>query len=112
MDRSSLPTDRGRRWAEDRVLRADDLRPIAAHYFDAGGVQLCHRVRVELGGHDVTGEGVDWNAVTGSVDELVEALGQYRDLGVSDLSIIPGQDDETSHRTVEALVADVIPQLG
>ena len=29
-----------------------------------------------------------------------DALGHYRDLGVSDLSIVPGQDDETSLATV------------
>jgi alkanesulfonate monooxygenase SsuD/methylene tetrahydromethanopterin reductase-like flavin-dependent oxidoreductase (luciferase family) len=92
--------------------RPADLAPMAAEYFDLGGVQLCHRVRVEFGDHDVVGEAVDWNAVTGSAAQLVDALGAYRDLGVADLSIIPGQDDATSQRTLEALIADVVPQLG
>ena len=29
-----------------------------------------------------------------------------------DLSVLPGQDNETSLRTVQALVTDVVPQLG
>ena len=59
----------------------------------------------------VQGEAVEWNAVTGSVDQVVEALGRYRDIGVVDLSIIPGQDDETSLWTVHGLITDVLPQL-
>ena len=89
----------------------DELAPMAAQFFDRGGTALAHRVRVEYGDHSVVGEEVDWNAVTGSVDQLVDALGRYRDMGVSDLAIIPGQNDETSMKTVEVLVADVAPQL-
>jgi alkanesulfonate monooxygenase SsuD/methylene tetrahydromethanopterin reductase-like flavin-dependent oxidoreductase (luciferase family) len=90
----------------------DDLAPVVAEYHDRGGPLFAHRVRVEIGDHAVAGEVVDWQAVTGSVDQVVDTLGRYRDLGVRDLSCIPGQDDETSLRTVEALVADVLPQLG
>lgn len=89
----------------------DDLEPIARAFFDAGGVELCHRVRVEAGSHAVDGEAVEWHAVTGSVAQLVDALGRFGAMGVSDLSIIPGQDDATSLRTVEVLAADVLPQL-
>ena len=92
-------------------ITPQDLAPVAAEFFDRGGTALAHRVRVEYGSHAVEGEEVDWNAVTGSVDQLVEALGRYREMGVSDLAIVPGQNDETSRRTVEALVSDVVPQL-
>jgi hypothetical protein len=73
---------------------------------------FAHRVRVEVGDHVVAGQVVDWQALTGSVDQVVDAFGRYRELGVRDLSCIPGQDDATSRRTVEALVNDVLPQLG
>ncbi len=89
----------------------DELEPIARAFFEAGGTTLAHRVRVEAGAHRVDGEALDWHAVTGSVDELVDALGRFAAMGVSDLSIIPGQDDEASLHTIEALAADVLPQL-
>jgi alkanesulfonate monooxygenase SsuD/methylene tetrahydromethanopterin reductase-like flavin-dependent oxidoreductase (luciferase family) len=89
----------------------DQLAPIAADYFDRGGTVLAHRVRVEIGAHAVDGEALDWHAVTGSAAQIVDAIGRYRAMGVSDLSIVPGQDDATSLRTVRGLVADVLPQL-
>ncbi|MEM9036516.1 MAG: LLM class flavin-dependent oxidoreductase [Actinomycetota bacterium] len=90
----------------------DELAPVADEFRDLGGTVLTHRVRVEIGEHDVAGEVVDWQAVSGSVARVVDTLGRYRNLGVADLSCVPGQDDATSLRTVEALVADVLPQLG
>lgn len=89
----------------------DELAPIAADFFDRGGTQLAHRVRVELGEHEVIGADLDWHAVTGSADQVVDAFGRFAEMGVTDLSLIPGQDDETSLRTVRALVHDVLPQL-
>ena len=89
----------------------DELAPAAGRYFDAGGVFLAHRTRLEYGTHDVTGDVVDWHAITGSTDELVDTLGRYAELGVGDLSIIPGQDDASSLRTTEILAAEVVPQL-
>lgn len=89
----------------------DELSPLARRYFDGGGDFLAHRVRLEYGRHEVTGDGVEWHAVTGSIDQLVDALGRFAALGVQDLSIVPGQDDESSRRTVEVLAAEVVPQL-
>jgi alkanesulfonate monooxygenase SsuD/methylene tetrahydromethanopterin reductase-like flavin-dependent oxidoreductase (luciferase family) len=89
----------------------EELAPTAARFFDSGGTVLAHRVRMELGSHTVRGQQVDWHAVIGSADRLVDALGRYRELGVSDLSILPGQDDGTAAGTVEALVSEIIPQL-
>lgn len=103
--------DRGLTFQSSRA-RPEDLAPIATEFYDRGGTTLAHRVRVEVGEHDVDGEALDWHAVTGSVDSIVDALGRFRELGVSDLSIIPGQDDEASRRTVRALVDEVLPQLG
>lgn len=89
----------------------DELEPIARSFFDEGGTELAHRVRVEVGEHAVDGEALNWHAVTGSPAELVDALGRFAAMGVSDLSIIPGQSDEASLHTVEALAAEVLPQL-
>ena len=59
----------------------------------------------------MTGNVVEWHAITGSIDKLVDTLGRFAGLGVGDLSIIPGQDDASSLRTVEILAAEVVPQL-
>lgn len=89
----------------------DELQPIAARFFDRGGTTLAHRVRVEVGSHRVDGEALDWHAVTGSAAQLVDALGRFAEMGVADLSIIPGQGDEASLRTVETLATEILPQL-
>ena len=57
------------------------------------------------------GEALDWHAVTGSVDQVVDTLGRYVELGVRDLSLIPGADDDTSRTTLAALIDEVVPQL-
>ncbi len=89
----------------------EELAPVARRYFDAGGEFLAHRTRLEYGAHDVVGDVVEWHATTGSIDELVDTLSRYAELGVRDLSIIPGQDDASSLRTTEILAAEVVPQL-
>jgi len=90
----------------------DELAPIAKMFFDDGGTMLAHRVRVQAGDHQVASDQVDWHAVTGSVDEIVEAFGRFQELGIVDLSVVPGSDDETSRHTVEVLGREVLPQLG
>ena len=102
---------RGLAFQSSRAI-PDDLAPIARDFFDRGGTALAHRVCVEVGHHGVAGEALSWNAVTGSADQIVDALGRFEQMGVFDLSIIPGQDDATSLRTLSTLVSDVIPQLG
>ena len=89
----------------------DELAPVARRFFDAGGEFLAHRTRLEYGAHDVTGDVVEWHATTGSVDEMVDTIGRYAELGVRDLSIIPGQDDTSSLRTTEVLASEVMPRL-
>ena len=58
--------------------------------------------------HDLAGE---WHALTGPPAFLTEQLAAFADLGVSDVSLIPGQDDDSSRRTLDALVEDVLPHL-
>jgi len=89
----------------------EELQPIARRWFDAGGGLLAHRVRLQVDRGTAAGHELDWHAVTGSVDALVDALGRFAELGVADLSIVPGQDDATSLETVRVLVDEVVPQL-
>lgn len=90
----------------------DELAPLARRFHDEGGTELCVRIRMELGDPPPDGHEVEWHAVSGSVDALVDAIGRYHSMGVRDLSLIPGQDDAVSLRTVDALVGEVLPQLG
>ena len=89
----------------------EELAPVARRFFDSGGEFLAHRTRLEYGTHDVTGDVVEWHATTGSADEMADTIGRYRELGVRDLSIIGGQDDNSSLRTVEILASEVMPRL-
>ena len=88
-----------------------ELAGTAQQFFDAGGLLLAHRVRILTGQEESPGNQVDWNAVTGSVAEIVDSLGQFSAMGVSDLSIVPGLDSSSSRRTIEILVSEVLPQL-
>jgi alkanesulfonate monooxygenase SsuD/methylene tetrahydromethanopterin reductase-like flavin-dependent oxidoreductase (luciferase family) len=90
----------------------DELAPLARRWFDGGGGLLAHRVRVEVGAAAGEGHAVDWHAVAGPPGFVAEQLQRYRELGVGDLSLVPGQDDEASLATVTALVQDVLPRLG
>jgi hypothetical protein len=49
--------------------------------------------------------------VRGPASYLADQLVAYRDLGVADVSLMPGRDDEASLRTVEALTTEVLPAL-
>ncbi len=101
---SSLPFQSSRATPEE-------LEPVACRFFEMGGTTLTHRVRVTFGNSSLDGDEVEWHAVTGSVNQLVESLGRFAELGVSDLSIIPGHDDASALETVEVLASDVIAQL-
>jgi alkanesulfonate monooxygenase SsuD/methylene tetrahydromethanopterin reductase-like flavin-dependent oxidoreductase (luciferase family) len=91
-----------------------DLAPVARRWFDAGGSALGIRVRVDVvvdGGASAVNP-VLGDAVVGPPGAVAEQLAAYADLGVTDVSIIPGQDDTTSLRTVTALGEHVLPELG
>ncbi|MFN8021705.1 MAG: LLM class flavin-dependent oxidoreductase [Acidimicrobiales bacterium] len=92
-------------------LLPDALAPLAAQWFEGGGGQLGLRLRVEVSDRAPQGHDVDWQALSGPADHLAAELARFAELGVTDLSVVPGQDDETSLRTVETLVADVLPRL-
>lgn len=83
------------------------LAPTAREWFDRGGTKLAVRVRMGVGGGGsgatVTG------ALIGSATFLAEQIDAFRQLGVTDLSIMPGQDVESSLQTIEALAEKALP---
>lgn len=92
----------------------DQLSPMAREWFGAGGTVLAVRVRLGLsanassgGGRSVTEDG----ALVGPPSFLADQVNAFRQLGVTDLSVMPGQDLDSSLRTIEALVEHVLPSL-
>ncbi len=90
-----------------------ELAPLAAEWFARGGSTLALRIRltVDETAAATPGDTVEWASVSGSAAEVGDALHAYAELGVSDVSIVPGQDDTTSLATVTALVEHVLPSL-
>jgi alkanesulfonate monooxygenase SsuD/methylene tetrahydromethanopterin reductase-like flavin-dependent oxidoreductase (luciferase family) len=92
------------------------LAPTAREWFDRGGTKLAVRVRM---GVDRSGPrsgsppptATDTGALIGSAAFLADQVDAFRQLGVTDLSIMPGQDAEASLRTIEALAEQALPAL-
>lgn len=91
----------------------DELAPTAREWFDRGGAVLGMRVYVEFAEQLPTDrpESVVGDKIIGPASYLAEIIAAYAALGVADLSIVPGQDDDTALRTIDALATDVLPQL-
>jgi alkanesulfonate monooxygenase SsuD/methylene tetrahydromethanopterin reductase-like flavin-dependent oxidoreductase (luciferase family) len=83
----------------------DELAPIAARWFDGGGGLLAHRIYVEVGDDAPDGEQVARHVLTGSPAKIADGLGRYREMGVGDLSLVLGHDDDSALRTLEAIAA-------
>ena len=77
------------------------VEPVASY----GGLSWWGNTERQPGGD------VEWNSLGGSVDQAIDELSHYIELGVTDISIVPGQDDRVSLTTVETLGADVLPRL-
>ena len=89
----------------------DRLAPLAREWFDRGGGLLAARVRVSVTDEAIGGGAVEWDAIRGDGEHIAEQLAAFADLGVTDISLVPGQDDESSLQTVEALVGSALPAL-
>jgi alkanesulfonate monooxygenase SsuD/methylene tetrahydromethanopterin reductase-like flavin-dependent oxidoreductase (luciferase family) len=89
------------------------LAPLATEWFDRGGTKLAVRVRMGVGGGDGSSPptATDTGALIGPASFLAEQVDAFRQLGVADLSIMPGQDAESSLRTIEALAEQALPAL-
>jgi alkanesulfonate monooxygenase SsuD/methylene tetrahydromethanopterin reductase-like flavin-dependent oxidoreductase (luciferase family) len=90
------------------------LAPTAREWFDRGGTKLAVRVRMGVsrrGPGSSPPTATDTGALIGSAAFLAEQVDAFRQLGVTDLSIMPGQDVESSLRTIEALADRALPAL-
>ncbi|WP_053226382.1 LLM class flavin-dependent oxidoreductase [Solirubrobacter soli] len=79
----------------------------AREWFDRGGGDLAMRIALQVA--DAVVESDD--ALAGPPAYLTEQLAAYRDLGLADVSLMPGRDDATSLRTLEALAEEILPAL-
>lgn len=96
-----------------RAQRPADAARTAREWKGAGGGRYAVRVAVQVA-EEVPSEAVrhiSGPAVVGPPEHLATELLAYAEAGVDDLSIIPGNDDETSLATVRALVGEVLPRL-
>jgi alkanesulfonate monooxygenase SsuD/methylene tetrahydromethanopterin reductase-like flavin-dependent oxidoreductase (luciferase family) len=89
------------------------LAPTAREWFDRGGTKLAVRVRMGVGraGGPATPTATGTGALIGSAAFLADQVDAFRQLGVTDLSIMPGQDVDSSLRTLEALAEQALPAL-
>ena len=85
------------------------LAPLVAEWRDRGGAGFGLRVGFEVS--DAVDEAQAPDLVVGPAGYLAERAVAYAELGVADISIRPGQTDEVSRRTVDALGTVIIPQL-
>jgi alkanesulfonate monooxygenase SsuD/methylene tetrahydromethanopterin reductase-like flavin-dependent oxidoreductase (luciferase family) len=91
--------------------RPDELAPLAARWFDAGGRLLAHRIYVEAGDDVPDGVQVARHVLSGPAAALADGLARYRELGVGDCSMVLGHDDGSARRTLDVLAAEVLPGL-
>jgi alkanesulfonate monooxygenase SsuD/methylene tetrahydromethanopterin reductase-like flavin-dependent oxidoreductase (luciferase family) len=102
---------------QSRAISPAGLAPLADEWFGRGGGELALRLSIAVADHvppaDAAVDSVaQANGLVGPVGYLAEQLAAYRDLGVADVSLIPGRDDETSLRTIELLATEILPALG
>jgi hypothetical protein len=99
-----------------RAARPEVLEPLAREWSERGGGELAVRIAVQVTDERAETGAVSSvaqaNALVGPATYLAEQLVAYQDLGVTDVSLIPGHDDETSLRTIDALAAQILPALG
>jgi alkanesulfonate monooxygenase SsuD/methylene tetrahydromethanopterin reductase-like flavin-dependent oxidoreductase (luciferase family) len=99
-----------------RATRPEALEPLAREWFERGGGDLAVRVALQVADKvpaatGAVGSVAQANALVGPATYLAEQLAAYQALGVTDVSFIPGHDDETSLRTIEALTTQILPAL-
>ncbi len=97
-----------------RATTPGDLEPIAAEWFARGGGQLAVRIALRVTDRVTRsptnlGGVARANELAGSPAYLADQLAAYRALGVTDLSLMPGRDDETSLRTIHDLATKILP---
>lgn len=88
-----------------------EFAPTARQWRELGGGLLAHRIYAEAGPDAPDGEQVARHVVTGGAAQLTEAFAAYAELGVGDLSVVLGHDDDSAMRTLEVLLSDVLPAI-
>jgi len=91
--------------------------PVAKEWFERGGGELGMRIALEVADRipeaDTSAGGISaLSALIGPPSYLAEQLDAYRNLGLSDVSVMPGRNDEQSLRTIEAFATEILPSLG
>jgi alkanesulfonate monooxygenase SsuD/methylene tetrahydromethanopterin reductase-like flavin-dependent oxidoreductase (luciferase family) len=89
----------------------EDLEPLCRAWRSFGGTLFAHRIYVEVGNGVHDGVEVARHALTGSPQQVLDGLLAYRALGVGDLSLVLGHDNESAERTLDSLVTEVLPAL-
>jgi alkanesulfonate monooxygenase SsuD/methylene tetrahydromethanopterin reductase-like flavin-dependent oxidoreductase (luciferase family) len=99
-----------------RATTPAELEPLAKEWFARGGgelgVRIGLRVAEEVAPSATNSDSVaSANELAGPPAYLAEQLAAYSTLGVTDLSLMPGRDDETSLRTIDDLATKILPVL-
>lgn len=96
-----------------RAQTPEDVTAMHAEWIAAGGGQFALRapIRVVENWDGQVPAHISGPVVAGSPDAVAERLAAYAAAGVDDLSIIPGNDDESSVETTRLLVREVLPRL-
>lgn len=89
----------------------DELEPYARLWRRLGGGLLAHRIYVEAGPGVPDGVEVARHSLSGSAQDLLAGLRAYRRLGVGDLSLVLGHDDDSGFGTLTVLTEQVLPAL-
>jgi alkanesulfonate monooxygenase SsuD/methylene tetrahydromethanopterin reductase-like flavin-dependent oxidoreductase (luciferase family) len=91
-----------------------ELAPVTRNWFEQGGETFGLRVAITVVKDQPGGsaEHLAGSRIVGPASYVADQLAAYAEIGISDLSVIPGNDDVGSLATVTALVSEVIPQLG
>lgn len=85
------------------------LVPLVNEWNDRGGESLGLRLGFEVS--DKVDETRAPDLLSGPAPYLAEQVVAYAELGVADLSIRPGQSDEETRRTMDALGTVIVPEL-
>ena len=93
----------GLAWEPSRMA-PDEVAPLAHEYLDRGGVSLKVRARMStVPPPDAPRAFEGFSTLVGPPEYLSEQIRAYADLGAAYVSVVPGFDERSCARTIEAL---------
>ncbi|MDI2099375.1 LLM class flavin-dependent oxidoreductase [Ruicaihuangia caeni] len=95
-----------------RAATPAELAPTVEGWKARGGGVFGLRIAVELAELPQHAAHLSGSKIVGPAQYIADQLRAYARIGVDDVSLIPGNDDESSLRTTRALVNEVLPALG